>query len=99
MPAECVHASFEKDPIKETQSKTVPVTEELLTREGDVGPASPSFKMKDTERFLVKKPYGEVDQGVVAESSEDEYSTDWWEDWFSWEGGVSGDFSEPVDKK
>ena len=41
-------ASFEEDPVKDTQSKIVPVTQELLTREGEPGPASPSFKMSDT---------------------------------------------------
>ncbi|MBI4368241.1 MAG: hypothetical protein HY588_02495 [Candidatus Omnitrophica bacterium] len=100
MQAESVNASFDQDPIKETQSKTVPVTEELLTREGEAGPASPSFKMKDTDRFLVKKPYEEVDQASVDKASEEEESSlDWWEEWFSWEGGGSDDFAEPVGKK
>ena len=50
-------ASFEEDPIKKTQSAVVPVTSELLSREGEPGPASPTFKMSDTSGFFVKKPY------------------------------------------
>ena len=76
------YAAYEKDPIKATQSKTVAVTEELLQREGDVGPATPTIKHKDTSEFLLKQPYeqavNEVKEGLG------EGKEPWWESWFFW---------------
>ncbi|MBI4372424.1 MAG: hypothetical protein HY585_01700 [Candidatus Omnitrophica bacterium] len=77
-------ASVEKDPIKETQSHTVPVTQELLTREGEPAPASPTFKMSDTSGFLVKEPYEEADM-YQTDLDDEEFSSDEWDNWFSWE--------------
>ena len=74
-------ASYEKDPIKATQTKEVPVTKELLNREGEQGPASPSFKMESADRFLVKKPYEKVETGESGELEEE--TSHWWQDWFS----------------
>ena len=76
-------ASFEKDPIKETQTDPVPVTEELLAREGQTGPASPTFKIGNTAEFLVQKPYGNVEVGEQTERPKKEYSP-WWEGWLFW---------------
>lgn len=74
----------EEEPIKATQSDTVPVTEELLEREGDVGPASPTIKMEDTSQFLVKKPYERAEEEV--ESVPGDESRPWWKSWFFWLG-------------
>ena len=62
--SEVTFASIEdKDPIKDTQTRAVPVTQELLTREGEPGPASPTYKMQgETSKFLVKKPYDQVEK-------------------------------------
>ena len=84
-----VSAALKEDPIKSTQSDTVPVTEELITREGEPGPASPTIKMNDTSKFLVKKPYQKADQEEDIEKPE-ETSTPWWEDWFTWEEDEQG---------
>ncbi len=95
----------EKDPIGNTQSGVVPVTKELLTREGELGPASPTFKMDDTSRFLVKKPYEEVEKYMIGEVAESEgESTDTlWDDWFLGEeenrSTFTSESSEPIDKK
>jgi len=92
----------EKDPIGNTQSGVVPVTEELLTREGEPGPASPSFKMADTFRFLVKKPYEEVEKYMLGEmiKPEEERLDSSWDDWFlGEEKGGNTSVSEPIDKK
>ena len=83
--ANIVMASFEKDPIKATQSNVVPVTEELLTREGELGPASPSFKMSDSSLFLVKKPYEMVERNEL-EALKEDTSSAVLDDWFFWEG-------------
>ena len=85
-------AAFKEDPIKATQTDPVPVTEELLTREGQPGPASPTFRMEDTSKFLVKKPYEKVETEEGLYSSEDQ-SSPWWDDWFSWEKEGSKDLS------
>ena len=93
-------AGYEKDPVKTTQSNTVAVTEELLTREGELQPASPTFKMPDTARFLVKKPYQKMETKQVNQPSEESSSNNWEDEWFSWKGnGQDISKSEAVDKK
>jgi len=92
----------EKDPIGNTQTGVVPVTKELLTREGEPGPASPTFKMDNTSDFLVKKPYEEVEKYIKGEAveAEGESSDSLWDNWFlEEEGSKSTSVSEPVDKK
>ena len=92
-------ASLEKDPIKATQTDPVPVTKELLTREGEPGPASPSFKASDTSSFLVKKPYQMPKESEVDELSE-ESSSIWEDDWFfGEEDDERSVVSEPSGKK
>ena len=92
-------ASYEKDPVAATQSNVVPVTEELLNREGEPGPASPSFKMSDTARFLVKKPYQLADEEVTGKI-QGGFPSDLWDDrFFSEENDKSSSASEPIDKK
>lgn len=99
-PTPVARASYEEDPVKTTQSNTVPVTDELLTREGEPGPASPTFKMSDTSGFLVKKPYEEAEDNMLDDKFEEGSSSAWWDDWFFWEGDdESNPTSEPVDKK
>ncbi len=78
-------AAYEEDPLKATQTNAVPVTEELLTREGQPGPASPTFKMSDTARFLVKKPYQTAEKGKDVDQPRDESSSDLWDNWLFWE--------------
>lgn len=92
-------SSFDEDPIKATQSKVVPVTEELLTREGEPGPASPTYKMIDTSGFLVKKPYEEAEKKEAIQRMR-EATPDLWSDWFFWEAeSEEGSFLEPVEEK
>lgn len=95
-------AANDKDPIEATQSGVVPVTKELLTREGEPGPASPSFKMTDTSGFLVKKPYQETEKVDVGKGDEsrEESAGSTWDDWFLGEE-ESGNPSTPelIDKK
>lgn len=94
----------EKDHIGATQTEGVPVTTELLNREGEPGPASPSFKMSDTSKFLVKKPYQEAEKlrmDPLAQSGE-ESLTDSSDEWFLGEegdGSESVSTSELIDKK
>ena len=92
-----VSASFREDPIEATQSDVVLVTDELLTREGEPGPASPTFKISDTARFLVKKPYEYVENEDETLSGE---ASDLWEGWFSW-GDQEEDLSisEPLQRE
>lgn len=93
-------AAYDKDPIQATQSDAVPVTEELLTREGQTGPASPSFKMPDTAGFLVKKTYQEAEEVKDADDSEDVSSSDLWDDWFTLEEDKeSKSVSQPIGKE
>ncbi|OGW81000.1 MAG: hypothetical protein A3G33_01325 [Omnitrophica bacterium RIFCSPLOWO2_12_FULL_44_17] len=74
---------FQRDLIKETQTEPVQVTEELLKRESETGPASPTFKMPDANQFLTDKPYEESqEEEVVTEKSEEK--TKWWDKWFNW---------------
>lgn len=77
--------AFNRDPVKETQSEGVPVTDEMLKREGQAGPASPTFQMKDTAKFLVKTPLEEK-TGDEAKEVVQEEKTNWWDEWFSWGG-------------
>ena len=93
-------ASFDdKDPISATQSNAVPVTDELLNRDGEPGPASPTFKMSDTSSFLVKKPYQLVDKYDLSQPIEESAST-LWDDWFFLEEKSQGEPSaEPIDKE
>lgn len=76
---------LEKDPVKRTQTDPVPVTEELLKRESETGPASPSFKMKDTSTFMVEKPYEDQEQEELLDKtsdSETDFSAENWDDWW-----------------
>ena len=77
-----VLAVQEEEPIKATQSDAVPVTEESLGREGDVGPPSPTMKTVDVSEFLVKKPYEKAEQEI--ETAPGEESRPWWKSWFFW---------------
>jgi len=76
--------SYEKEPIKKTQSNTVAVTDELLEREGQLGPASPTIKMASTSEFLVEKPYSKAEE--EGEGKAGEIAKPWWERWFFWAG-------------
>lgn len=96
-------AAYEKDPIKATQTNPVPVTEELLTRESEPGPASPTFKMKDTSGFMARKPYEEEREAWLAEEMveslpEDEFSDEDWDQWFS-ENEMDEQSTELFEKK
>jgi len=84
VPTDAVAAGIEheKEPIRSTQSDAVPVTEELLGREGDVGPPSPTMKTVDVSEFLVKKPYEKAEQEI--ETAPGEESRPWWKSWFFW---------------
>jgi len=75
------YAVYEKEPIKRTKSDAVAVTKELLEREGDVGPATPTIKMADTSVFLTEKPHH-----APTDDDEDQVSEEepWWERWFFW---------------
>ncbi|MBI4395200.1 MAG: hypothetical protein HY583_03275 [Candidatus Omnitrophica bacterium] len=84
------YAAYEKDPIKNTQSNVVPVTQELLTREGEPAPASPTFKMSDTSRFLVKEPYEVAEEAQELHHWDEESALSDWDSWFSWEEGDEG---------
>ena len=92
-------ASYEDDPIRKTQSDVVPVTKELLTREGELGPASPSFKMPDTSSFLIKKEYQEAEEVKQANDLLEEDSSEFGDDWFFWEDDELNSKSELVEKK
>ncbi|OGW86933.1 MAG: hypothetical protein A3C35_00100 [Omnitrophica bacterium RIFCSPHIGHO2_02_FULL_46_11] len=99
-PSKFIFASYEKDPVKDTQSNVVAVTEELLTREGELQPASPTFKMLDTAHFLVKKPYQKPEIKQANQPSEKSSSSSNWEDeWFFWEGNTEDSDTEPIDVK
>ena len=87
-------ATYDDDPVKSTQSKVVPVTKELLEREGELGPASPTYKMSDTSGFLVKKPYEEAEIEDLAKSLS-MTAEEGWEDWFSW--GKHEEEEEPME--
>ncbi len=79
------YGAFQRDYVKETQTDPVAVTEELLTRESESGPASPSFKMKDTSTFMGEKPYGNQKKEEFLDEtsdSETDFSTENWDDWF-----------------
>ena len=94
----------EKDHIGATQTEGVPVTSELLNREGEPGPASPSFKMLDTSKFLLKKPYQEAEKLRMDSlvQPEDESLFDSSDEWFLGEegnGSESVSTSELIDKK
>ena len=57
---------FGSDPIRETQSNVVPVTEENIKDEGKPGAPAPTFRiLEDSSKFLVKDPIEEI-----AESAE-----------------------------
>ena len=92
----------EKDHISSTQSGVVLVTSELLNREGEPGPASPSFRMPDTSKFLVKKPYEgaeKLSMHELAQLEEESLNTSS-DEWFlGEEDGENGSISEPIDKK
>ena len=75
-----IEAVYDDDPIKTTRASTVPVTEELVTKEGETAPASPTIRLYDTGLFFVKRPYDKVRE--EAEKIEDEKP--WWQSWFFW---------------
>jgi hypothetical protein len=75
-------AAYEKEPIKKTQSDTVAVTQELLEREGQLGPSTPTMRMEHTEPFLTKVPLNDADEGALEEA--DKEGAPWWERWFFW---------------
>ena len=90
----------DRDPIGDTQTKPVPVTQELLTREGEPGPASPTFKMQDTAKFLVKKPYDQAVKEYLDRLPKDEQDSALLDEWFSWdEKEAVPSETEPIDKK
>ncbi len=92
-------AGFDKDPLKETQSDAVPVTEELLTREGQAGPASPTYPMADTSGFLVQMPYEKADEYRAGEE-EEESSDHFWNRWFFWKkDDKQKETLEPIENK
>lgn len=74
--------SFKRNPIKDTQTQTVAVTEEMLKTEGQKGPASPTFKMEDSSKFLVQKPVQKAEEKTIEETAKS--SSSWWDDWFTW---------------
>src|SRR3989338_2288038 len=94
-------ASFKRDPIEETQTRPIPVTEELLTREGELGPASPTYKMEgETANFLVKKPYEEAETEYLGELSNGEETSSLSDEWFFWDKeGQEMSETEAIDKK
>ena len=54
-------AQMDRDPILETQSKAVPVTEETLKEGARSGAPSPTFKLiNDTGEFYVQNPMEQV---------------------------------------
>lgn len=76
----------EKDPVRETQTTPVPVTEELLNREGgDPGPASPSFKLKDSTDFFSREHDGLEEELAEITGEESEEPEEFGEDWLFWE--------------
>lgn len=95
------YGSFDRDPVKDTQTNPVAVTQELLTRDSETGPASPTFKMSDTSGFLVMKPYDLIpNQNFLEENSIEEsgFDGDYWNDWFETE--TSGEKStEALEEK
>ena len=92
-------AGFDKDPLKETQSGSVPVTEELLTKEGQSGPASPTYPMADTSHFLVKSPYGKAEE-YRTDDEERESSDHFWNRWFFWKKNEKQqEMREPIENK
>ena len=83
------YGAFQRDPIKETQTDPIAVTQEFLTRESESGPASPSFKMNDTAIFFMKKPYDYIQNEELFEQDADQeagFVSDEWDDWFDIEG-------------
>ena len=91
-------AGFDKAPLKETQSDTVPVTEELLTREGQAGPASPTYPMADTSGFLVQMPYEKAEE--YRADGEKEESSHFWDRWFFWrKDEKEAKITEPIENK
>ncbi len=79
-----------RDPIKETQTTPVPVTDELLNREGEPGPASPSFKLKDSADFFSREPAVSGDKlGDIKEEKQKEASS-LGTDWLFWEKDKEG---------
>ena len=91
-------AGFDKDPLKETQSAAVPVTEELLTREGQAGPASPTYPMADTSGFLVQMPYEKAEE--YRADGEKEESSHFWDRWFFWrKDEKEAKITEPIENK
>ncbi len=87
----------ERDPIKHTQTDPVAVTEELLAREYESGPASPSFKMNDTSGFMAKKPYDFLKHQDLIET-ENQANEENWDDWFLSEENGDEKSTEAIDE-
>lgn len=86
LPFLCAASIGEKEPIKETQTTPVPVTDELLNREGgQPGPASPSFKLKDSADFFSHEPYGLDEELDEIQEAQEEEPDPLEEDWLFWE--------------
>ncbi len=102
MQTSLAYGEFKRDPVKETQTDPVAVTQELLNRESESGPASPSFKMSDTTSgFFAKKPYDHIlKQELFGDDSDQETGllNDDWEDWFE-AGREEAKSTEALDKK
>jgi hypothetical protein len=79
-----VSFAYDKDPVKSTQSDTVAVTDELLDREGQLGPASPTIKIPLITHFFSKTPFLNAEE--EDESAAGEGDAPWWESWFQWMG-------------
>ncbi len=87
----------DRTPIKDTQTDPVPVTPELLNRESESGPASPTFKMPDTSIFFSGKPYDYLDKDLS--DSKIDSSIDVSEDWFSLGDETIESSTEAVEQK
>ena len=85
----------DRNPIKDTQTDVVAVTQELLTREGEPGPSSPTFKMSDTSLFFSRKPFEYLDKDLS--DSKINSLSDEWEDWFSTDNSKSS--TEALEQK
>ena len=93
-------SSFDRDPVKDTQTQPVPVTQELLARDSESGPASPTFKMNDTEVFMAKKPYHLLqEEDQEEEWNEEDVTEQTWNQWFLLEETEQPQSSEAIEEK
>ncbi|PIQ87484.1 MAG: hypothetical protein COV74_00505 [Candidatus Omnitrophica bacterium CG11_big_fil_rev_8_21_14_0_20_45_26] len=69
---------FNDDPVKDTQTTPVAVTEETLQYEGQSGAPAPSFKMlKDTGKFFVEEPMEDSETEKTVESNDQQQPWVW----------------------